>query len=172
MTAKWLERLLETVADHGREIIGLGDAHHEQASSALALCEKLVAGQGEASNIAYARALLQRWQNAAEDKRLDFLLMLAQHFNPDPVALQAAIDQYRADDDRALQRLMQAVEPPRQELLRRLNMAPQGDCGVGADARFIAPQVARISGAGASRYRLPTPAIVMVQPWLFATTAD
>ena len=126
MAANWFERLLDTVADHGREIIGLRDADHASASPLPALCDKLVTGRGEASNIALAREILRRWQAADESQKLEFLELLATRFNPDPAAVRAAIAQYAPDDHAAMQRLAEAAEPPRQELLRRLNMAPGG----------------------------------------------
>ena len=50
----WLERLMNTVADRGRELLGL----REDAEQGLPdLCRRLVAGRGEATNIALAREI-------------------------------------------------------------------------------------------------------------------
>ena len=53
--------------------------------------------------------------------------MLATDFGPDASAIRAAAEEYlRSNDANALLRLIAAVEPPRQELFRRINMAPNG----------------------------------------------
>ncbi|GAB4349500.1 MAG: malonyl-CoA decarboxylase [Gammaproteobacteria bacterium] len=122
----WFERLLESVADRGRELIGLrhGDAH--DAPSVAELSHQLLGGVGEASNVALAREILQRWKQMEAPQRLAFLQLLAEQFDPDPQAIARAAAAYRPGDPAALRRLLEASEPPRQELLRRLNMAPGG----------------------------------------------
>ncbi len=122
----WFERLLDNVADRGLELLGLRDRSEADAPSDAELCHRLVEGLGEASNIALAREILQRWESMDETHRLDFLHILAVEFDPDPEAIAQAAASYRAKDPAALQRLLEASEPPRQELMRRLNMAPGG----------------------------------------------
>jgi malonyl-CoA decarboxylase len=122
----WFERLLDNVADRGRELIGLRDSSERDAPSDTELCHRLVEGLGEASNIALAREILQRWEAMDEERRLAFLQVLAVEFDPDPQAIAQAAAAYHAKDPAALQRLLEATEPPRQELMRRLNMAPDG----------------------------------------------
>ncbi|MEJ2403748.1 MAG: hypothetical protein P8171_05580, partial [Candidatus Thiodiazotropha sp.] len=61
----WIERLLNSVADHGMELIGLKQPEGA-APSDSELCHRLLEGQGEASNIALAREILQRWQEMDE----------------------------------------------------------------------------------------------------------
>jgi malonyl-CoA decarboxylase len=122
----WFERLLDNVADRGLELIGLRDRGERDAPSDAELCHRLVEGLGEASNIALAREILQRWEGMDETRRLDFLHILAVEFDPDAEAIAQAAADYRARDPAALKRLLEASEPPRQELMRRLNMAPGG----------------------------------------------
>lgn len=122
----WLERLLDNVADRGLELIGLRDRAGPDAPSDSELCHRLVEGLGEASNIALAREILQRWEAMDEPRRLEFLQILAVEFDPDPEAIAAAAAAYQPRDPTALQRLLAVTEPPRQELMRRLNMAPDG----------------------------------------------
>ena len=47
-------------------------------------------------------------------------------FGPDPTRIREATAAFRNDQPDSLVRLLDAVEPPRQELFRRLNMAPLG----------------------------------------------
>jgi malonyl-CoA decarboxylase len=122
----WFERLLDNVADRGLELIGLRDSSGRDAPSDTELCHRLVEGLGEASNVALAREILQRWEAMDAERRLAFLQVLAIEFDPDPQAIAQAAADYHAKDPAALQRLLEATEPPRQELMRRLNMAPDG----------------------------------------------
>lgn len=120
----WLERLRNTVADRGRELLGLRD---EDAGDDLpGLCRRLLAGQGEATNIALAREILRRYENLDAEPRTDFLITLAEHFGPETERIQTAVKAFDRDNPETLERLIAAVEPPRQELFRRLNMAPAG----------------------------------------------
>ncbi len=122
----WFERLLDNVADRGLELLRLREREAHNAPSDSELCHRLLEGQGEASNIALAREILQRWEAMDEHQHLDFLRILAKEFEPDPSAISEAAAAYRSDDPASLQRLLEATEPPRQELIRRLNMAPGG----------------------------------------------
>ncbi|MEJ2456022.1 MAG: malonyl-CoA decarboxylase family protein [Candidatus Thiodiazotropha sp.] len=122
----WFERMLDNVADRGLELLGLRERGEADAPSDAELCHRLVEGLGEASNIALAREILQRWESMDETDRLDFLHILAVEFDPDPEAIAQAAAAYHPKDPLALHRLLEASEPPRQELMRRLNMAPGG----------------------------------------------
>ncbi|MEJ2423518.1 MAG: malonyl-CoA decarboxylase family protein [Candidatus Thiodiazotropha sp.] len=119
----WIERLLNSVADHGMELIGLKQPEGA-APSDSELCHRLLEGQGEASNIALAREILKRWQEMDEPQRGDFLHMIAVELDPDPNEIQQAAQAYRSHDPESLHRLLEVSEPPRQEFFRRLNMAP------------------------------------------------
>ncbi|TJV07643.1 MAG: MCD, Malonyl-CoA decarboxylase MCD, partial [Mesorhizobium sp.] len=57
----------------------------------------------------------------------DFVRMLHKQFGPDIAKLDKAIERYRSDrSSDAVIELHQAAEPRRQELVRRLNLAPKG----------------------------------------------
>jgi len=61
------------------------------------------------------------------DDRHRFQRYLAAEFQPDKAALRLAAQRYLADSTAQAPRprLAQAADPPRQELLRRMNMAPR-----------------------------------------------
>lgn len=122
----WFEGLLNTVADHGRELIGLKDATNSKDFTDSRLCHRLLEGKGEASNIAIAREVLQRWSHKSDDEKLVFLQLLLQEFDLDTNAIEQAAKAYRNDDPTSLRRLIKLTEAPRQELFRRFNMAPNG----------------------------------------------
>ncbi len=103
-----------------------------------ALFEALVSGRGEASGVARAREILDLWQVVDEAQKREFLCILARDFGPPIERLEAAIDAYRADPTPAsLGELHKASEPRRQEVLRRLNLAPGGIVTLVAMREFL-----------------------------------
>jgi malonyl-CoA decarboxylase len=92
-----------------------------------ALCRRLIGDEGEASRVALAADILARWSALDEAGQLDFLMALAEGFGPDPDKLDRAIDAYRAAPGAdTVSALHYAAEPPRQDVLRRLNLAALG----------------------------------------------
>ncbi len=91
------------------------------------LCHALLSNQGEASGIAIASAALERYAGLNETDRLAFFGDLARDFDPDPNRVMAAAQGFADENSSAsLAELIDAVEPPRQQLFRRLNQAPGG----------------------------------------------
>ncbi len=89
---------------------------------------RLLSERGEMNGVPLARTLIERLQ-ALDDEALDgFFDLLADELRPDPEAVLRSAQAYAAapTDPQALIALTQAAEPPRQELLRRLNQAPGG----------------------------------------------
>jgi len=126
MKRYWLEKFLDRIADRGRELLHL--LSEEAAVPRLgSLCRSLLSGVGEATGTALSREVLRLYESLDHERRQAFFEMLANEFGPDPAAIRAATDAYlHSSDARSLARLMAAVEPPRQELFRRINMAPHG----------------------------------------------
>jgi malonyl-CoA decarboxylase len=93
----------------------------------VALCHALLSERGEASGAALAREALAAYRMLSGPALTAFFDVLAEEFSPDPEAVGEAADAYRRDASQAnLIRLQRVVEPPRQELLRRLNLANGG----------------------------------------------
>ncbi len=89
------------------------------------LCRALMSGQGEVSAMRLAREILGRYRRLDGDGRRAFFDLLAEGFDIDPDALTEAAAAYARKRDAAhLDRVVQAAEPGRQELFRRLNHAP------------------------------------------------
>ena len=98
-----------------------------RAQELVALCEALLAERAEFAGAALARDALAAYQRLDAAAREEFFEVLARAFSPSPEMVGAAADAYRADPSAAnLVGLQQAAEPARQELFRRLNMAPGG----------------------------------------------
>ncbi|MBB4858628.1 malonyl-CoA decarboxylase [Novosphingobium chloroacetimidivorans] len=90
------------------------------------LAHALLSVRGEASGVAIATDLLRLYEQSDEDQRRGFFAMLATDFGPDETILAAAWKRYCDDGPAALPALARSVEAPRQELFRRLNLAPGG----------------------------------------------
>ncbi len=122
----FLSDLFQAVAERSRKLLRLQDSGTLQLS-AQALAEALLSTRGEASGVALSRALLARWQTMTVEERSDWFQFLARDLGPDPDALNRAVVQWtEAPDPARASRLHQAAEPRRQELFRRMNLAPGG----------------------------------------------
>ncbi|MDX1822074.1 MAG: malonyl-CoA decarboxylase [Paracoccaceae bacterium] len=91
------------------------------------LCRALLTGQGEVSGMKRAAEVLMRYRRADAAEKAAFFRFLADEMDLDPGAVAAAAQAYaEAPDAGTMGALLAAAEPPRQELLRRLNQAPGG----------------------------------------------
>ena len=82
MRSQWLERLLENVADRGRELLP-GQAAKGDGNSIEDWCRKLLIGRGEASSIAIARDILAKYAEFDDAGRERFFEMLYSQFGPE-----------------------------------------------------------------------------------------
>ena len=132
----FLTELLHTITERSRSLMIWQDSSHAVAvaSGALSrpadlerLCELLISVRGEASGVVLAKHIVDLWHVLAPDERRDFLLALADRFGADRARLDRAVDAYRNEaSSEAILELHVAAEPRRQELIRRLNLAPNG----------------------------------------------
>src|SRR5882757_5605028 len=105
----------------------LSDAKPAPVDRAKQLAAALLSERGEASGAQAARELHHALRFLDADDRHSFQRYLATEFQPDKTALRKAAERYLADTTaEAAAALAQAADPPRQELLRRMNMAPGG----------------------------------------------
>jgi malonyl-CoA decarboxylase len=129
MNVSFFGELLQTISDRGRALLARnrrGEAS-ARSESLVELCEHLMSSRGEASGVARAREILTRYAGLTTGPRIAFFEALAQRFGSDPARLQAAIAAWREKpSDQNAAELHAASEPRRQELFRRLNLAPGG----------------------------------------------
>ena len=93
----------------------------------LTSCRQLVSERGQANVYALALEVIDGYRQLPAAQREGFFAALATEFAPQPDAVLAAATRYaQSPDADALATLTQVVEPPRQELLRRINRAPGG----------------------------------------------
>ena len=132
MNVSFLQELLNSIAEQGRHLLpSLGWSEREDGIEELA--QALVSNRGEASGVALAREVLQRYRALPHDARLAFLKFLARTMQPDAAEVQRAAKAYLSSPaTTTITALQRAVESPRLEFFRRLNLAP------GATAEILA----------------------------------
>lgn len=124
-----LSNLLTTLTARGRSLLGLSNGARAMSQAELiGLSETLLSRRGEATGVALANTLLAGYSAASEADQLAFLNALADLFGPDMEELNGALAAVRDNGTSpdAVSKLLKAAEPRRQELIRRLNLAPGG----------------------------------------------
>ncbi|MGQ3676088.1 malonyl-CoA decarboxylase [Xanthobacter sp. TB0139] len=121
--------LLTSIAERGRALLSSSPRKAQGAARSATLverCEELLSGRGEASGVALATEILERYERLKTGERIAFFEALAESFGPDRARLDAAVEAYgRTGSDASMAEMHAASEPRRQELFRRLNMAPR-----------------------------------------------
>lgn len=103
----------------------IGSRKSASADELSELARALVSGRGEASGVAMASQLLEGYSRASDTVKGEFLTRLARDFGPDPRQLARAVEAWSAKPDpKSAQALHNAAESRRQELIRRMNLAP------------------------------------------------
>jgi malonyl-CoA decarboxylase len=123
--------MLQTIAERGRALIDRArdrrEVAEERSASLIQLCDELLSGRGEASGVALAREILARYAELKTGSRIAFFEALAKGYGPDRVRLNTAATAWlTSSTDTVAAELHRASEPRRLELLRRLNLAPNG----------------------------------------------
>ncbi|WP_185858926.1 malonyl-CoA decarboxylase [Vreelandella nanhaiensis] len=130
MNMTFLQGLLSSISTRTRLLgnasnaVQGSDAHLHALASA---CETLMQRGGEASQIMTAQRALTHYQQLEPEERQAFFKLLADEYAAEPQAIHAAYQAYcESEDNAALEKLFNACEPRRQDLLRRLNLCPGG----------------------------------------------
>ena len=129
MNVSFFGELLQTISERGRALLARNRRVEASArsESLVELCEDLLSSRGEASGVARAREILGRYGELTTGPRIALFEALSERFGPDPARMQAAIAAWREKpSDATAAELHAASEPRRQELFRRLNLAPGG----------------------------------------------
>ena len=131
MNTSFFGELLQTISDRGRALIERARDRRgtdaTRSENLVDLCEALLSGRGEASGVALARDILRRYDDLTTGPRIAFFEALATRFGTDNDRLSAAVARWQNDtSEAATAEVHAASEPRRQELFRRLNLAPGG----------------------------------------------
>ena len=141
MNVSFLQELLATIAEQGRQYIPAALTGGGRRDDIVELTTALLSGQGEASGVVLARAVLAKYQSLSSEDRRGFMRHLADHMQPDPETIMKAATSYIASpSEHTLGVLQSAVESPRQEFFRRLNLAPGGTAEIVALRRDLLRQ--------------------------------
>jgi malonyl-CoA decarboxylase len=129
MNTSFFGELLQSISERGRALLARdrrGDAS-ARSESLVELCEHLLSSRGEASGVARERESLGYYAELTTGPRIAFFEALEQRFGTDPARMEQAIAAWRAKPcDETAAEVHAASEPRRQELFRRLNLAPGG----------------------------------------------
>jgi malonyl-CoA decarboxylase len=131
MNTSFFSDLLQSISERGRALLESTGVRRIDAGTRsedfVELCEELLSGRGEASGVALARHILNHYAELTTGPRIAFFEALAHRFGPDRAGLEAAIKAWETSpSDATAMQLHEAAEPRRQELFRRLNLAPGG----------------------------------------------
>jgi malonyl-CoA decarboxylase len=120
----WGRAMLSAIADLGRKYL----PHRPPGSPvdvAITLCRDLLSSRGEASSVALAREIVDLYGRMSPVERTTFFEQVARAFGPNSDAVVLAAKEFISTRATAAYRhLVTMVEPPTQELFRRLNTAP------------------------------------------------
>ena len=120
------KKLFSSIADAGQNLIGKKTVKKD-LPTALQLCDDLISFKGIASGIAIAREITEIYSVFNTDQKLNFFKELNKKFSPNKEKVEIKIAEYlKEKNEKSLNELGTAVEGNRQELIRRLNMAPNG----------------------------------------------
>jgi malonyl-CoA decarboxylase len=123
VNVSFLQELLNTVAERGRQLLPASLRGDKEDINELVLA--LISGRGEASGVAIARHILDTYRRLNQLERHAFFAFLAGNLKPEEDVVRRAAEAFLASPgDAALAQLQDAVESPRQEFFRRLNLAP------------------------------------------------
>ncbi len=118
--------LLTTIAERGRALLDRNSRVNgaTKAATLVDRCDDLLSGRGEASGVALATDILDRYSRMKTGERIAFFEALLETFGPDLPRLDKAIAAYAKNpSEAAISELHGASEPRRQELFRRFNLA-------------------------------------------------
>ena len=120
--------IFSSLAQRSRRLLRLNDPVGKQAGASITeLARKLISSRGEASGVALAVELLAVWRALDRPGRLAWFEALADDFGSDESRLADAVATWNnARSESSASRLANAAEPLRQELFRRINLAPGG----------------------------------------------
>lgn len=135
--------MFHALADRSRDLVEWRTAEPAPPlDRLLQACRALLWEEGEATGTSLACAVVAAYGALEEAERDRFFESLATEFAPDPQAIDQAAEAFRqAPGPDTVIALQRAVEPPRQELFRRINAAPGGTQAMVALREALLPRL-------------------------------
>jgi len=177
MNTSFFGEMLNSITERGRALL---DRTRDRRGNAAArseslaeLCEQLLTGRGEASGVALAEEILDKYAELTTGPRIAFFEALANRFGPDRARLDAAIGAWQAaPSDKTAAEIHAAAEARRQELLRRLNLAPGGTAALVRMRDQLIDALDHRDDLKRGRCRFRSSVLVVVQPRLPGAPPD
>jgi malonyl-CoA decarboxylase len=93
----------------------------------IADCDELIKERGQSVSFGLAARAISRYRKLDSNFRTQFYETLSTRYDPDVDGITSALEHHKTKRNaETLIELIRATEPPRQELLRRLNRVPSG----------------------------------------------
>ncbi len=141
----FLGDMLAAITERGRSLVDFNALQQSTtpAEQIASLCRSLLSSRGEASALATASEILNRYRQSNRAGKVEFFRMLLDAFGPEMEPLIAAARAF-ADrpDERSAEALHHLSEPRRQNLFRLLNQSEHGTAeliGMRADLLSLLP---------------------------------
>ena len=127
MASSFFRDLLDQIVDRSRSLTAFSLRGEDHGGTIETLSKGLLSGRGESSGMVVARHILAIFHLLNEDEKTDYFRFLADTLVPDEETVrEAAEDFLREPSQDRIRQIASAVESPRQEFFRRLNLAPRG----------------------------------------------
>ncbi len=118
---------MNSIVDAGKDLLLRNAKDDRNGKSIEELCQDLCSNKGEAMGTALACAVVNAYNDMSEEEKFNFYQLLINDYNPKNDDILHWADQYRSNQSQEnLDQLRNAIEPPRQHLIRRINMSPTG----------------------------------------------
>ena len=123
-----LKKFLAFIADKGKKIVtNLFVKKKDAVDHLIDLCDELISENGAISGITISREIFIIYEKFSLDEKEKFFLIINKKYRPDYSTInKASRDFIDNNNEINLSNLNLAVEGRRQELIRRLNLAPNG----------------------------------------------
>jgi len=123
-----LKKFLAFIADKGKKIVtNLFVKRKDAVDHLIDLCDELISENGAISGITISREIFIIYDKFSLDEKEKFFLIINKKYRPDYSTInKASRDFIDNNNEITLSNLNLAVEGRRQELIRRLNLAPNG----------------------------------------------
>jgi malonyl-CoA decarboxylase len=166
INVSFLQELMNTVAEQGRQYLPWPLRGASAGDEMETLAAALVSSRGEASGVVLARELLNRYRASSADEKRLFFRYLAEAMQPDREQAKIAAGAFAKDpSDALLARLQAAVESPRQEFFRRLNLAPGATAEIVAMRRDLLRQPKGDAGLAAALAQVDVDLMHLLYSW-------
>ena len=117
------------------------------------LCLRVLSEAGSSNSAHIAAGIIDAYATLDATAKIAFFGFLDRALGLDPVLVLEAATRYAEDPvaERALE-LQRVTEPPRQELLRRINRAPGGTAAIVGMRRLVGALEPHVGGGNAARH--------------------